>query len=517
MTENMLNTIEQDARCFSAETTGSGCVNNLNDWKILIVDVDAGIHRAMRLALQDFTFHQRGIHLIEADSLTSASASFEQHPDIAVAIINVVIDPNATGLDLVHHIREVLGNRRVRIILRTSHAGQAPAPILTHDYDINDYRIKTELTADKLHSAVYSTLRAYRDLLALETNRCGLEQVIHSSSGLFQIRSLKDFAPGVLQQLGGLHFLEKDAIYLEAGTGNPGLLITAASGCFAVRIGAPLRQVLPRHACEKIEEALKAQASAGHGRHYVGYYRTGSGKEAALIVRSRDPLEPDNCRLIDLFCRNVSIAHENLLLKEDVEATQNELIYLLSEAVEARSPETGFHVRRVAEYAALIARGIGLPEDEVVLLHKAMPLHDLGKIGVPDAILHKPGKLNAEEWELMKIHAEMGRRILKSSERGVLQVGAIVASQHHEKWDGSGYPQGLKGEQIHIYGRIAALADVFDALGTSRCYKAPWTVAKILDYVQKQRGRQFEPRLVDWIFNNLEPMLAVREQYLDQK
>ncbi len=203
------------------------------------------------------------------------------------------------------------------------------------------------------------------------------------------------------------------------------------------------------------------------------------------------------------------------LLAEENDQTQKEMIFLMSEAVEKRSKETGNHIKRVAEYSRLLALAYGLSEEEAYVLEFSSPMHDIGKIGIPDAILNKPGKLSEDEYDIMKQHAYLGYEILNASERGILKAAAILAHQHHEKWDGTGYPQGLKGEDIHIYGRITAVADVFDALGSDRCYKRAWGLEDILDLFLNEKGKHFDPRLVDLLIENLDEVLNIREKYKD--
>jgi response regulator RpfG family c-di-GMP phosphodiesterase len=217
-----------------------------------------------------------------------------------------------------------------------------------------------------------------------------------------------------------------------------------------------------------------------------------------------------------LFLQNVAIAYENVLLRDEIEGTQRDIVYMLGESIETRSKETGQHVRRVAEYARIIALGTGLSLREAEILHLAAPLHDFGKLGIPDHILHKAGKLDEAEWEIMKTHAQIGCEMLGKSKREILQAAALLAGHHHEKWDGSGYPNGLKGEDIHIYGRIGALADVFDALGSRRSYKDPWPLEDIVKYLSEQRGSHFDPGLVDWMLSHMDELLQVRMTFPDQ-
>lgn len=204
-----------------------------------------------------------------------------------------------------------------------------------------------------------------------------------------------------------------------------------------------------------------------------------------------------------------------VLMQQEIEHTQKEIIFTMAEAGEMRSKETGYHVKRVAEYSYILAIGSGMNEKEAELLKMASPMHDIGKVAIPDAILLKPGKLNDEEWEVMRSHAVMGYNILRHSERKILKAAATVALTHHEKWNGKGYPYGLSGENIHIFGRITAIADVFDALGSDRVYKKAWEMERILNLLREESGEHFDPALVKVFFDNLDKFITVRDTYKD--
>ncbi len=191
---------------------------------------------------------------------------------------------------------------------------------------------------------------------------------------------------------------------------------------------------------------------------------------------------------------------------------EHDMVVSLSEAIGARSPETGNHVRRVAEYARLLGQLAGLDARSTRLLYLAAPLHDAGKIGIPDAVLHKSGAHTEAESEIMRTHAELGRRLFARPGSPVLEAAAIVAGEHHEHWDGGGYPNGIRGEEIHVYGRITALVDVFDALIHPRCYKEAWPLHRALDYLVEQSGRRFDPALVELFMQNLEQFLEIHER-----
>lgn len=214
----------------------------------------------------------------------------------------------------------------------------------------------------------------------------------------------------------------------------------------------------------------------------------------------------------------ISISHDVTELYEindEIWQTQHEMLSLLGEVGETRSQETGNHVRRVARYAKLFGELYGLDEEQIRLVYSAAPMHDIGKIGIADAILLKPGKLDFDEYEVMKTHSSIGYDILKHSTRPLLQAAAIIALEHHEKWDGSGYPNAVSGDKIHIYGRIIALADVFDALSCERVYKKAWPIEKIIELIVSERGYHFDPTLVDLFMDNIEKFTEIAFKYKD--
>lgn len=202
-------------------------------------------------------------------------------------------------------------------------------------------------------------------------------------------------------------------------------------------------------------------------------------------------------------------------LNIEIKDTQKEVVFRMGAIAEARSKETGAHVKRVAEYSKLLAIHLGINEYEAEVLKQASPMHDIGKVAIPDIILNKPGKLTVEEFEIMKTHARIGYDMLKNSDRDILKVAAVVAHEHHEKYDGSGYPKALKGEDIHIYGRITAFADVFDALGSDRCYKKSWEDERIFKMFKEESGKHFDPKIVDIFFDNLDDFYAIRDTFRD--
>ncbi len=202
-------------------------------------------------------------------------------------------------------------------------------------------------------------------------------------------------------------------------------------------------------------------------------------------------------------------------LTDEIISTQKDVVATMGAIGETRSKETGHHVKRVAEYSKLLAQKYGLDDEQVELLYSASPMHDIGKVGIPDHILNKPGRLTPEEFEIMKTHAKLGYDMLKTSNRAILGAAAIISYEHHERWDGLGYPNQKLKTQTHIFGRITAIADVFDALGSDRVYKKAWPLDKILNLIKEERGRQFDPDLVDIFMDNLDELLKIRKEYKD--
>ena len=208
---------------------------------------------------------------------------------------------------------------------------------------------------------------------------------------------------------------------------------------------------------------------------------------------------------------------EAVLLQEEMDTTQKEIIFTLAETGEMRSKETGNHVKRVAEYSRVLAIRYGLSEDEAMLLKTASPLHDIGKIAIPDSILLKPGPLTDEERETMKSHTTLGYDMLKHSDRRTLKAAAVITLQHHERWEGGGYPSGIAGEEISLYARITAIADVFDALISPRVYKEVWDESRILDFFEEQKGKHFDPELCELFQKNFRDFARISARLSDSQ
>lgn len=219
---------------------------------------------------------------------------------------------------------------------------------------------------------------------------------------------------------------------------------------------------------------------------------------------------------IYLYDQNLSLANKVKERTALLEKTRLEVIQRLGRAAEYKDNETGMHVIRMSHYSKILAQQLDVSERWVELVFQASPMHDIGKIGIPDAVLRKPGKLDAEEWAVMQTHVKIGADIIADSDTRLMQMAQEIALYHHEKWDGSGYPHGLKGEDIPLSARIVAIADVFDALTSERPYKQAWPIKKATALLEEEAGSHFDPTLVPIFLQQLDEILKVKESFKDE-
>lgn len=353
-----------------------------------------------------------------------------------------------------------------------------------------------------------------------------LETIVDGSGQLFGYTTIREMLDGVLTSMCRL-------LHDEMGEGDidrPGSAIDAfillveggrselvsGRGRYLAASGTSPEDMLPADIYRRLVRVQEMEQSEYGENDYFGYIRTPNGYGCVLYLDGTRLSEEAERRLTTIYLNNIASAIDSLALQEEIVNTQKEVVITLGEVIETRSHEAANHVRRVAEYTYILARKYGMGEEEAKALRFASPMHDAGKIGIPDALLNKPGRLTDKEMAVMHDHTVMGFDLLKKSQRQILQMAAVVAHQHHERWDGRGYPQGLVEENIHIYGRIVALADVFDALGSERCYKPAWPLDEVLALIRRERGNHFDPELVDILLDNLDDFLRIRDQFPDQ-
>ncbi len=273
--------------------------------------------------------------------------------------------------------------------------------------------------------------------------------------------------------------------------------------------GKFVKEIMPDTMAERCLDQVQ-QANREHFTSRTSRFLGSDGQELQFSVGFVGVHDLDGqVESIIMICQDIT---ESTRLAREITDTQRELLYMLGEVVESRSQETGQHIRRVAQVSKFLAIKAGLSEESADLIEMAAPMHDVGKVGISDAILHKPGKLDADEFEEMKKHATIGFNILGMVDRPLIGIAASIAHEHHERFDGEGYPRGLKGAEIAIEARIVGIADVLDALASSRVYKTAWTEQRILDYFKAERGNQFDPHLIDLLLENWEEIKSLRSQ-----
>jgi serine phosphatase RsbU (regulator of sigma subunit)/CheY-like chemotaxis protein len=287
-------------------------------WRVLIVDDDESVHSISRVVLADVRFQGRGVEILSAYSGRQAAAVLRQSPDIAVVLLDVVMEDDDAGLKLVREIRDQMRNTRLRIILRTGQPGQAPEREVIVNYDINDYKSKTELTAQKLFTATIAALRSYSDIVALERSRRGLERIIAGAPELFARHSLSSFATTLLRQLAELSGVAGDAVLvipaMDIGAADAPALVTATAGCFQAACGRPYREALPEAVAAQIETALTERRGLTGEREFTRPIRTPDNRMAAVYFRADTPVDDDHMALIDTMCALVGVGLDNVHL-----------------------------------------------------------------------------------------------------------------------------------------------------------------------------------------------------------
>ena len=488
-------------------------------WRVLVVDDEPDVHEVTTMIFKRFQLDGRPLEIFHAYTGIDARVILQQKTDIALVLLDVVMETERSGLDFVRWCREELGNHFVRIVLRTGQPGQAPEQQVIVDYDINDYREKTELDRKRFYTVMITALRGYRDIMEVEEARLlqaryrnGLERVLEATNSLFEHRRLSDFAGGLLEQIMAILRLNEKGVLVQAR----GVSGVQSGQEFEMLASYPERNaasVLDPDLNAALSHALHARKSGLNGDIFVGYYPSRTEKITLLALKGAGDIDDFDMQLLKVFSSGIAIAFDNILLNQEVLDTQGELIHRMGDAVESRSDEAGFHVKRMAELSHVLALAYGLSSEEAEILRRAAPMHDIGKIATPDAVLLKEGSLSPDEWTIMKKHPALGHSILGGSKRPVIAAAATIAHQHHEKIDGSGYPQGLRGNDIHLYARIIAVADVFDALSHVRCYKPAWPIEEVLKYLHTVSGTHLDSNIVKLLIENLDQALAINALY----
>ncbi len=621
-----------DLKFFKSDDTDNKN-RNKETWKILIADDEPDVHTLTKTVLKNYTYKDKPLQFISTYSGKETIDVVKKNKDIVLIILDVIMEDDDSGLQVVKTIRDVFNNHTAQIILRTGQPADLPENDVVMKYEINDYKEKTELTSKKLITSITTAIRTYENICALKKSKeeygklyYDLKKIMLSfdksviaskvdeNGKLIYVSQAfcQNFEYSSEELLGKTHdFLrhkkqdkailadimksyaekkpwEGDLMYLtknghtlwahvcrfpEYNSNNKFTNFTNIFTNITYQKKVESLNYELNNLLSTFDEHVIASKTDKNGKIvYIStaFYKTSGYKKNELLDHSHGVLShkdttkefyqdlwdtissghvwsgeikdrkkngdafwlytiitPEYDIRGNLLCYTAisqDITHQKYIeeanqkieiLNTEIEETQKEVVFRMGSIGESRSKETGMHVKRVADYSKILARYSGIDEKESEILRLASPMHDIGKVAIPDAILNKPGKYTPEEFEIMKTHAQIGYEMLNMSKRKILQVAAIVAHQHQEKYDGTGYPQGLKGDEIHIYGRITAIADVFDALGSDRVYKKAWEDEEIFDYLNNQKNKHFDPELVEIFFNHLDEFLVVRDKYKD--
>ncbi len=484
------------------KTGADGTVGpRLIPWKVMVVDDEPDVLRLTALNLRGFVFGDRPIELLEAHSAEEAKQVLSEHTDVALALIDVVMESDDAGLKLVEYIRADLKNVMIRLVIRTGQPGVAPERYVIDHFDIDDYKDKTELTAQRLYTTVRNALKGYHDLQTIELNRVGLSRILEVTPDLYNLHrnKLEDYFQGVLMQLIGICKLGKSGLIstidgLVATVDGEDVMIRAGAGDFDTANGGENRRQEIVRLCSHAVTSHELPERLRNGAMVVPL-QVGGAVLGFVYLEVGDKLSASDRELIQIMANQCAAALDNFRLHHSLEESYDEAIDMLGHVAEFKDSATGTHIRRIQTYTHRLALAMGCAPAEATAYAKASRLHDVGKVGIPDNILRKAGPLTDEEFVQIQRHTLIGDAVLKRSPS--LAMARLVARSHHEKWDGTGYPDALKGDAIAFVARLVAVVDVFDALVSARPYKGAWQKAAALAQIRLGSGQHFDPAIAE--------------------
>ena len=490
------------------EEDNTGAAAKKEPWKVIIADDELDVHVATKLVLKEFSFRDRGIEFVDAYSGQEACDVLRRHPDTAVMFLDVVMETDDAGLLAVKRIREELGNKMVRIILRTGQPGHAPEDEVVVHYDINDYKAKSEMTAKKLFTSIVSALRSFQDLQTIESSRRGLVKVLDAASSMdFRSRSL--FVSGLLMQLASLLEIgEDDLILIRRGEAGKNDTIMAAAGSYDAFVGEPVKEVFDKETVALVTQVLLSGAPHVDGKRSIYQVPLPNLCDVAVYVGGARTISETELALIDVFCLKIVLAYENYEFVEQSRCDQNaELALLVRLSGHAHYLPVAYvtHRGRLSRDIADRMKEAGslepierrFPE----IIERAAMLADIGNYAIPERILETAGPLTAEDTALVRQHPEKGAALLKEI-LGEIKGGRVVSLaeqlvlSHHECFDGSGYPNRLAGAAIPLAGRIVAVADSYLALSSERPWRKAYSHEDAVSLIQQAAGKQYDPAVV---------------------
>ena len=474
-------------------------------WKVLIADDDADVHSVTRLALKGVRFLGRPLEFLDAYSGEETLRVLQEHPDTAVLFLDVIMETDDAGLRTARQIRE-FGFNLVRIILRTGFPGQAPERQVIVDYDIHDYKEKTELSAQKVFTALVSALRAHNDLLNIDRHRNGLMRVLESVSW-FDFNAVSRYVSGMLVEFAALSGLDASQISVHArpapGSGHAGNLLPKLA--FSTETG----EGGDDGDAESLIDATFAQRHGIDATTGATLFESNQGFDVVAHVRVADAFRRADTVLMQVFMNKVCQSLANYAAFTLMAAQRNAVFHALASRAERWDPQAERVLGELGRLSMAIARRLQVTlsfpgeinEDLVRDIGMASMLHDLGNDALPDGLLAKSGSFTAEERAAMQAHVGAGLTTLARWEGfalpGAFELAHAVIAGHHERYDGSGYPGGLAGEAIPLAARIVAVADAYIALRTARPHRAALDEAAASECLRAAAGSAFDPVVVD--------------------
>lgn len=466
-------------------------------WKILIVDDEPEVHAVTRLALSDFQFLGRGLEFYSAESGEAGCALMREHPDAAIILLDVVMETDDAGLKVARYIREELDNHFTRIILRTGQPGQAPERTVIINYDINDYKSKTELTAQKLFTAVMSSLRSYRDIMSIEHSRRGLEKILQSSTDLFSEQSIDNFIDGLVQQLSWLIGGARQVLYAEVDPEhNPGqFTVRAAFGEEAdIMVGRPIKAGLPIEALRELEHVVKTREPFFSDDIAIVYSLSGARPLGGLLCLSglARTLNAQERDLLKLFSEQIQLALNNVLREID----SNHFLAQVSERLMVLERDSLFRAdsaqHPASQISAILTDALGLSSDEQE--HTALASTLMAILSTICEVT-----LEHEKVEVRVCYERIHRisRGLKNHSNKSVQLLLAAIDERFERYDGKGFPGLVHGDDLPVTTQVLNLCSVIYAeIGTGN--SAENTLKKL---AAEPEGR-FSPHFMDALRDN---------------
>ena len=493
----------------------------LSPWKVLIIDDDEEMHAVTKLVLSNFEWEETPLHFLSAYSAYEAELLFKEHNDIAVALVDVVMETDDAGLRLIKTIRDTLNNKETRLILRTGQPGQAPERKIIREYDISDYKNKTELSGIKLDTLMCNALRAYQSVMSLKKNKVGLEIVAASSLAFFESdthHSLAKIAMNYLTRLiksctvNTTYTLSYFAVDYNSNTFD--FLDTAGNYSHLANMNGIDK--LSNLTFELISQCIEEKHHIYTDNAFVMNVSNSIGDSIIMYFEGFLPLTEQDISLLNLFATNTMNYFDKNELRRDLTQEQQETNHLLNKAIDYKSKVITPHIFRLAEITYILALELGYSIKEAEHIKSASSLLDLRQIDISDNMPDSHSKQTIEEKSKL-VRQSVGARhnLIYNTNQDVLRYAALINYQRHEKWNGSGFPNSLKGEEIDLVSRIVSLVDTFDALSHDHSYKEAWQTPEIMVFIEQQASLHFDPKVVTAFKKKLQQIIEINEQYKD--